>query len=358
VSVTQAEPGIEGAQREKAERELALLRAAQAGDEPAFDALTRGLRGEIHVHCYRMLGSLDDADDAVQEAYLRAWWSIARFEPRAPFRAWLYRIATNVCLSVLAQPARRAEISVTRLASANGDSTPQEGDEVLVHPYPDHLLEERIGASSDPAATVVMQEGIELAFVAAVQNLPPRQRAALLLRDVIGYTAAEVAGMLETTVAATNSALQRARATLDEERAAGRLTRAHASQNRETQDAAVRKLIDAWHAIDIPGIVDVLTEDALLTMPPEPGRYVGRDAIADFLKTVPMGGRLDRFRLVPVQANRQPALAVYRRRRDDEPFTAEGVMVLSFAGDKVTSMVRFVGSRLVVDCGLPLTVQP
>ncbi len=355
--MTQAEPGTERKTQDPAEREPALLRAAQAGDESAFDALTSGLRGEIHVHCYRMLGSLDDADDAVQESFLRAWKSIARFEPRAPFRAWLYRIATNVCLSALAQPARRAEISTTSLDWRNDDSTPQEGDEVLLHPYPDHLLEERIGATSDPAATVVMQEGIELAFVAAVQTLPPRQRAALLLRDVIGYTAIEVAGMLETTVAATNSALQRARATLDDARAAGRLTRAHASPQRETQDAVVRRLIDAWHAVDVPGIVAVLTEDALLTMPPEPLRVVGREAIEDFLKTVPMEGRLDRFRLIPVQANRQPAVAVYRRWRDDEPFMAYGVMVLSFADDQITSMVRFVGDRLVADCGLPLSVQ-
>src|SRR5215213_2966694 len=176
--------------------ELELFAKARSGDGRAFEELTLPLQREIHVHCYRMLGSLDDADDAVQESFLRAWKSIARFEPRGQFRAWLYRIATNVCLTALAQPARRAEISTTflDLAAHHDDSTPREGDEVLLHPYPDHLLEERIGATSDPAATVVMQEGIELAFVAAVQTLPPRQRAALLLRDVIGYTAIEVAG--------------------------------------------------------------------------------------------------------------------------------------------------------------------
>ena len=163
--------------------------------------------------------------------------------------------------------------------------------------------------------------------------------------------------MLDTSVAATNSALQRARTTLDEERAAGRLTRAHASQNRERQDAVVRKLIDAWHAVDVPGIVAVLTEESLLTMPPEPLRVVGREAIEDFLNTIPMGGQLDRFHLVPVQANRQPAVAIYRQQHDAEPFAAYGVMVLSFAGDRISSMVRFVGSRLVADCGLPLMVQ-
>lgn len=245
-----AKPGVERTTQVPAERELALLRATQAGAESAFDTLTAGLRGEIHVHCYRMLGSLDDADDAVQEAFLRAWRGIDRFEPRAPFRAWLYRIATNVCLSALAQIARRAEISTTQAATSFDGSTPQEGDEVLVHPYPDRLLEEHFGAAFDPATTVVLQEGIELAFVAAVQALPPRQRAALLLRDVIGYTAIEVAGMLETSVAATNSALQRARATLDEERAAGRLTRAHAGQNNEKQSAEMLRLelsqVRAW----------------------------------------------------------------------------------------------------------------
>jgi RNA polymerase sigma-70 factor (ECF subfamily) len=337
------------------ERDLALVRAAQAGDEAAFDKLTRGLRGEIHVHCYRMLGSLDDADDAVQESLLRAWKGIGRYEPRAPFRAWLYRIATNVCLTALAQPARRAEVSETRLAHSHDDSTPGEGAEMLVHPYPDRLLEERI-AASDPAAAIVMREGIELAFLAAAQALPPRQRAALLLRDVIGYSAIEVAAMLESSVAATNSALQRARTTLDQERAEGRLTWVHAGQDQEEEAAVVGKLIDAWHAVDVPGIVAVLTEDALLTMPPEPTRVAGKDAIAAFLKTVPMGGRLDRFRLIPVQANRQPAVAVYIRRDGDEMFTAYGVMVLAFADDRIASMVRFVGERLVTDCGLPLAV--
>lgn len=333
--------------------ETRRLAAARTGDEHAFGELMRPLQRELHVHCYRMLGSLDDADDALQETLLRAWRHLDRFEPRAPFRAWLYRIATNVCLTMLAQRARRGEVIATE--NAHADAWRQEGEPVRLDPYPDQLFDELAPIAPGPEATIEQQEGIELAFVAAVQLLPPRQRATLLLRDVIGYSAAEVAAMLETSVAGINSALQRARVTLERERIAGRVTRTHTRTGTVTEQALVRRLVDAWHAADITSIVAVLTEDAVLSMPPQPERYVGRDAIGAFLATVPGGGRLNRFRLVPTCANRQPALAAYYREGDEGAYQAHAVIVLAIKDDAIASLARFADPNLFGRFGLPTT---
>lgn len=338
---------------DRGQTEIARLAAARTGDEDAFGALTQPHRRELHVHCYRMLGTLDDADDALQETFLRAWRQLARFQPRAPFRAWLYRIATNVCLTMLARRARRGEVTSTLRAETRDDARRQEGEPVHLDPYPDRLLDELAPAALGPEAAVEAQEGIELAFVAAVQLLPPRQRATLLLRDVIGYTAAEVAAMLETSVAGVNSALQRARGTLERERLAGQVTRQHARAGAETEQALVRRLVDAWHAADVPAIAALLAEDALLTMPPRPERYVGQAAIGAFLATVPAGGRLDRFRLVPTRANRQPAVAVYYRDGDGGAYRAYAVMVLAIAGEAIASLTHFANADLCGRFGLP-----
>jgi RNA polymerase sigma-70 factor (ECF subfamily) len=335
----------------QSETEVTYLRAAQLGETGAFDALVAPFRRELHVHSYRMLGSIDDADDALQETLLRAWRQIADFVPRAPIRAWLYRIATNVCLTALEKRARLGEVSW----SQSIDAGQEEGD-VRLDPYPDALLDELVHREPEPDAAAVAHESIELAFVAAVQNLPPRQRATLLLRDVIGYSAAEVAGMLETTTTGVNSVLQRARATLETERNAGRIARQHAQGNAAVEDRLVRKLVSAWHVADVSAIVSLLTEDALLTMPPEPLRVVGHEAIAAFLSTVPDGGHLENFRLVPTRANRQPALLVYRRLPDGS-FHAHEVLVLSIAGDAIASMTRFAGDDLVSRFGLPETFE-
>jgi RNA polymerase sigma-70 factor (TIGR02960 family) len=332
--------------------ERVRLTAARAGDEDAFADLTRPLQRELHVHCYRMLGSLDDADDALQETLLRAWRNLDRFEPNAPLRAWLYKIATNVCLTLLDRRARRGEVSTTAIGSGNDDAGRQEGEPVHLDPYPDRLLDE-LG----PETTIEQQEGVELAFVAAVQLLPPRQRASLLLRDVIGYTTAEVASMLATSIAGVNSTLQRARATLEQERRAGRVARAHARIAAGNEGALVHRLVEAWHASDVNAIVAVLTEDALLAMPPQPECYVGREAIGTFLSTVPHGGRLDRFRLVPTRANRQPALAIYGRNGDLGPFDAHAILVLAIDGDAISSMTRLGGSTLFPRFGLPTTLD-
>jgi RNA polymerase sigma-70 factor (ECF subfamily) len=332
--------------------ELERLAEAQAGDEHAFAELTRPLQRELHLHCYRMLGALDDADDALQETLFRAWRQLERFEPRAPFRAWLYRIATNVCLTMLARRARRAEVASTVLEHDRDDASRQEGEPVHLDPYPDRWLDE-LGLE----ATVEQQEGVELVFVAAVQFLPPRQRATLLLRDVIGYTAAEVAAMLETSVAGINSALQRARATLAQERIAARIARGHTRSGTATEQALVRRLVDAWHAADVPAIVALLTDDALLTMPPQPERYVGRAAIGTFFATVPAGGRLDRFRFVPTRANRQPAVAAYYRSTDEGAYQAHAVIVLAIEDDAIASITRFADHALFDRFGLPPTLD-
>jgi RNA polymerase sigma-70 factor (TIGR02960 family) len=334
-----------------------VLAAARDGDEHAFGQLTEPLRKEIHVHCYRMLGSLDDADDAIQETLIRAWRRLDTFEPRAPFRAWVYRIATNVCLTMLSR-RDRTETSLSAVMSPDRMSTSDlEGELMRLDPYPDHLLDDWSLPTPGPEATYERQESVELAFVSTVQLLPPRQRAALLLRDVIGYTAAEVATMLETSVAGVNSALQRARATIDDERTRDVIARPHTGCGTETERNLVRRLADAWHAVDVPAIVALLTEDALLTMPPEPTRVEGREAIAEFLRTVPAGGQLNRFRLVPTRANGQPAMAFYYRPDEIAPFQAYGLFVLSIQGETIASLTAFRTPALVTKAGLPATVS-
>lgn len=337
------------------EVQMDILSAAQTGDQDAFGELTLPLRRELHVHCYRMLGSLDDADDALQETLLRAWRQLDHYVPRAPFRAWLYRIATNVCLTMLSKRARRNEIPAVDLAARRASG--QEGEPVRLDPYPDTLLDELGPATEGTATTVDARESVELAFVAAVQFLPPRQRATLLLRDVIGYSAAEVAPMLATSVAGVNSALQRAHATLSQEQDAGRVARVHTGSGTTSEAALVHRLVNAWHAADIPAIVSLLTADAVVAMPPSPERVIGPEAISVFLATRPAGGRLDRFRLVPIRANRQPALAEYLRDRDSGPFQAHGVLVLAIAGDAIASLTRFTGDGLFARFNLPMTID-
>jgi RNA polymerase sigma-70 factor (TIGR02960 family) len=337
--------------------EEALLTSARKGDEEAFAALTGPLQREIHVHCYRMLGSLDDAEDALQETLLRAWRYLDRFESRSSFRAWLYRIATNVCLTLLERRARRKEVDLAGVGIEGQSASGQEEEPVRLQPYPDRLLDESWMAGDSPETLVERREDVELAFCAAIQALPARQRATLLLRDVIGYPAAEVATMLETTVAGVNSALQRARDRLALEQNSGTIARRHASPGAATERRLVERLISAWHAADVPSIVAILTEDALFSMPPQPQYFIGREAIAGFLSTVPAGGRLDRFRMVPTRANRQPALASYYRDGDRGAFHAHGIIVLSFQGEAIASICRFGDASVFPRFGLPPTVE-
>ena len=264
--------------------------AARMGDGETFGLLTRPFERELHVHCYRMLGSLADADDALQETLLNAWRGLDRFVPRAPLRAWLYRIATNVCLTMLARRRRRSEVPASQLS---GEAYATDGW-ITLDPYPDALLGEG-GSETDPLAVAVRRESVELALIAAVQFLPARQRAALLLHDVLGFPTGDVAAMLHTSVGGTNSVLQRARSALTHEQELGRVTRRHVTGDPETERRLVRRLVDAWHAADVGEIVSLLTDDAVVAMPPEPMRVTTHREIARFLSTVPARGRLDRF---------------------------------------------------------------
>ncbi len=289
-------------------------------DEQAFALLIEPHRRALHLHCYRLLGSLHDADDALQETMLRAWRGSDRFEPRAQLTTWLHTIATNVCLTAIAR--RRAR--------------PAELTEDLEHlqPYPDRLLED-----------LVTRETVELAFIIAIQLLPPKQRAVLILRDVLGWSAKEAAEALDDSVAAVTSALQRARVTL-----AG--TRRHVPVPDVRERALVKRFMAAWDAVDVDGLVALLTEDAVMTMPPERMRFEGARAIGDFFRTVPQGGRLDELRLVPTSVNRQPALAAYAR-VDGGTLRPYGLMALQIEGDRIAGIVGFPDPWLFEQCGLP-----
>lgn len=288
-------------------------------DEQAFALLIEPHRRALHVHCYRMLGSLHDADDALQETMLRAWKGSDRYEPRAQLGTWLHTIATNVCLSAIARKRSRPVVLSEDLEH--------------LQPYPDRLLDD-----------VVERETIELAFITAIQLLPPRQRAVLILRDVLGWSAKEVAEALEDSVAAVTSLLQRARRGLEEPRE----PRAPVGRER----VLVKRFMAAWDAVDIEGLVALLTDDAVMTMPPERMRIAGAAAIGEFFGTVPQQGRLDEIRLLTTAANRQPALAAYVR-RDDGTYRPYGLMVLQIEGDSISGIVGFPDPWLFEQCGLP-----
>jgi RNA polymerase sigma-70 factor (ECF subfamily) len=312
---------------------MELLPAAAAGDERAFVELTSPLRRRVHAHCYRMLGSVHDADDAVQETMLRAWRGIARFEPRgAELSSWLYRIATNVCLRTIEQRGRREAASL----------------DAYLQPYPDALLE-----PETPEREAERRETVGLAFVAAMQLLPARQRATLVLRDVLGWSAREAAEALGTSVAAANSALQRARERVERERREGTLARVHHPADERAERAVMHRFVEAWEAVDVERLTALLADDALMTMPPEPGRFAGRAAIGGFFATVPMEGRLDLIHLEPVRANGQPALAAYVEG------SAYGIMVFAVDGERIAGITGFAGyPELFPRFDLPLTRAP
>ncbi|HKF15349.1 MAG TPA: RNA polymerase subunit sigma-70 [Gaiellaceae bacterium] len=312
---------------------MELLTAAAAGDEQAFVELTAPLRRRLHAHCYRMLGSVHDADDALQETMLRAWRGIGGFEPRAELSSWCYRIATNVCLRMIEQRGRRGAAEV----------------DAYLQPYPDAVT---------PEEEVERRETIGLAFVAAVQLLPPRQRAALVLRDVLGWSARETADVLGLSVAAANSALQRARERLEREQHEGALARAHRPASERTEATLMGRFVEAWEAVDIERLTALLAGDALLTMPPEVMRFVGPAEIGGFFSTVPMDGRLELIRLRATRSNGQPALAAYVQEAPGEPFRAYGVMVLAVEGDRIAGITGFAGyPELYPLFGLPATID-
>ena len=311
-----------------------LLEQARAGDEAAFRALVEPHRRPLQLHCYRMLGSVHDAEDLVQETLLSAWRGLDGFQGDAKLRTWLYRIATNACLNALRSRSRRQREAPEPPVEPSRIAEP-----VDLEPYPDALVD----PDDEPGARYETREATELAFVTALQQLPARQRAVLVLRDVLGFRAGEVAETLDTTVVAVNSALQRAHAALDADGGAPR-----ASSARERELAA--RMADAFERGDVGAVVALLTADARLTMPPEPFEYHGREAICNFLSAVvPAEG----FRLVPTRANGRPAFAFYRRDGG-----AHGLLVVTVAEEGIAAMTAFVDTRVLEPFGLGLTDEP
>jgi RNA polymerase sigma-70 factor (ECF subfamily) len=332
--------------------EQLLTRAAQ-GDEEAFRELTGPYRRELQFHCYRILGSMQDAEDALQEVMLRAWRGLGQFEQRASLRAWLYRIATNRCLDALRDADRRPPTSPeppfdppppTRLA-----------EPTWLEPYPDALLEGIVDASPGPEASYEIRETIELAFIAALQTLTPRQRAALVLRDALGFHTAEVATMLDTSEESVKGALKRARATLERSRGGPDRDRAPLPGSASEREL-VRRFADAWEADDIDGVVSVLTHDAWLTMPPSPLEYQGVDAIGSFLRELAAWRSGQHYRLVATRANTQPAFGVYRTDPHSPIAHARGLLVLTLAGNRITAITQFIDTSVLPRFGLPRTL--
>jgi RNA polymerase sigma-70 factor (ECF subfamily) len=316
------------------------LTAALAGDDStAFTDLTERHRRELHVHCYRMLASFDEAEDAVQETFLRAWRSRDTFDGSSMFRAWLYRIATNVCLDMLRRNSRR----LTTLR--NFSEVP------WLQPYPDALLDEAAPSEDLPDAVVVERETIELAFLAAMQVLPPRQRAALIARDVLGWPAIETASLLDTSVAAANSAVQRARATMQEHLPARR-SEWSAGESSPEERALLERFIEAHERGDAALAVSIAGEDLRITMPPNPFFYEGLASIAPLLDGAMRDGD---WRLVPTRANRMPTAASYLRLPGDSEFRAFKFDVLRIENGLIVEITTF-GAGLFPAFGLPPTL--
>jgi RNA polymerase sigma-70 factor, ECF subfamily len=338
-------------------RESQLLAAARRGDEDAFDRLLAPYRGELQAHAYRMLGSLHDAEDAMQEAMLRAWRGVGRFDGRSSLRSWLYTIATNACLRLIERrPKRVLPIDLGPPADPHGELSKPLVESVWIEPFPDERTASNETEAS-PAARYEQRESVELAFTAALQRLPGLQRAALIMTDVLGFSPAEVAEALDTTPTAIYSALQRARKATDEQ------LPNETQQKRldEIGEDRVRQIIDrfveAWEAADVDRIRALLTDDCVLAMPPWSDWFSGRAAIAEFLPRGPMRpGR--RWRLIPTQANAQPAFGAYWT--DDEgALQAEGIVVLDLNEQgEVSQITSFRSPELFSSFGLPREMNP
>jgi RNA polymerase sigma-70 factor, ECF subfamily len=331
--------------------EQELIEAACGGDEDAFRLLVETHRAGLHAHCYRMLGSLHDAEDALQEALLRAWRGLCNFGGRSTFRRWLYRITTNTCLDAIARrPKRVLPIDYGPPAVAGVEPGEPVAEPVWLEPYPDEMLGLEDGYAG-PAARYERREAVELAFVAALQHLPPRQRAVLILREVLGFSAKEVAESLDTTVASVNSALQRARKAVDE-----RLPeKSQQATMRSLGDEGVREIVgqfvDAFERGDVDAIVALLAEDATFEMPPYPTWYRGRETIAD--SWLMPGGPPPRLRYVPTSANGQLAVGAYALDPDRSRYLPIALDVLTLRGERIADVTAFRTPKLFARFGLP-----
>jgi RNA polymerase sigma-70 factor (TIGR02960 family) len=327
------------------------LERARAGDEDAFRELTDPYRRELQLHCYRMLGSVQDAEDMLQETLLAAWRGLDRFEGRASLRAWLYRIATNRCRNALRDAGRRPP--APPLPPFQPPEPTRWGEPTWLEPYPDALLEAIPDAAPGPEARYQLREAVELAFVAGLQRLPQHQRAALVLRDVLGFDTAQAAVLLDSTQATVKASLQRARAALEARRPDPDRRRAPAPRSAREADLT-RRFAEAFAADDVDGVVALLTRDAWLTMPPATQQYQGAAAIASFLRASAAwrGGR--GFRLL--RANTQPAFACYLPDAEGPGAQAAGLVVLTLEGGRIAAITRFLDSRVFRPFGLPETL--
>ena len=313
-----------------------LITRARAGDGEAFRELTEPYRRELQVHCYRMLGSLQDAEDALQDTLMAAWRSFAAFEERSSLRTWLYRIATNKCLDARRSGSRRPAKDWD-VPHVEPPEPTRLGEVVWLEPYPDALLE-GTQVAPGPEARYERRESISLAFVTALQVLPPRQVAVLILRDVLGFHASEVADMLGSSVESVNSALKRARSSLERRWSPRTDPGAPAARGSPSEEAVVGKFVRAWESADLDALVALLTDDVFISMPPMPFEYEGRSLVARFCAGIFAAGR--RFDLVPTRANGQPAFGAYLRAPNGISH-GTGLYVLTVAGDRVSVMTRF-----------------
>jgi RNA polymerase sigma-70 factor (ECF subfamily) len=323
-----------------------LLVRARAGDGDAFRTLVEPHRRELQVHCYRMLGSVQDAEDLVQDTLMAAWRGFDGYEGRASVRSWLYRIATNRCLNALRDGARRP--GAEAVFGVPPPPPTRTVEPIWLQPYPDALLDGVPDTAPGPDARVERREAISLAFVTAVQALPPRQRAVLVLRDVLGFRAAEVAEMLDTTEESVTSALKRARAAVPRARPAG--------LGGPEERAVAARFVDAMERADVPAMIGLLTDDAWLTMPPAPLEYQGPALIAEFMRVVAFRRGTRRYRFVPIAANGQPAYGCYVYDHGEPVGHVHGLLLLTLDGDRVNAMTRFVDNSTLPYFGLPRTL--
>ncbi|SEO37815.1 sigma-70 family RNA polymerase sigma factor [Actinacidiphila rubida] len=334
----------------------ALLAAARGGDGEAFRLLTDPYRHELQVHCYRILGSVQDAEDLLQETLLAAWRGLRGYEGRASVRAWLYRIATNRCLNALRDSARRP----LDRAALHGEvplpePTRRRGRPTWLEPYPDLLLEELPDRAPGPEARYEMRESVSLAFLVALQELPPRQRAVLVLRDVLGFRGAEVADMLDSTEGAVASALKRARLTLAAEMSDADRDTAPLPDSPDER-RIVEEFARAFERGDVGTLLELLTDDVWLTMPPLPLEYQGHAAVGHFLSTIALRDRR-RYVLVPTRANGQPAFGAYVQDPRTPILHAHGILVLTLRGGQVAAMTRFMDTGVLSRFGLPRSLR-
>jgi len=332
--------------------ERELLDAARRGDEAAYGRLVEPHRAALDAHCYRMLGSVHDAEDAVQDALLRAWRGLARFEGRSSLRSWLYTIATNACLKAIERRPKLV-LPIDYGPAADPHDRPGEPlvESVWIEPYPDGRwgLEEGFAA---PEARYEQRESVELAFIAALQHLPPRQRAVLILREVLGFSGQEVAEALETTPASVYSALQRAHKSID-----ARLPeQSQQATLRSLGDGALREIVDAfvaaWERGDVDALAAMLTDEATIAMPPMPTWYRGREAVAGFLQRFPLALGM-RWRVVPARASGQLAFAFYLWSTEQRGFVAHSVNVLALHGARIAELTAFIAPDVFGRFGLP-----